>query len=223
LLFNEKIELLREGIRAKINRELGPLTHAKIVSYYDRHRAQFFVGEQRDMGFLRTKRSGAVAARMRRELLSGVSYATLAKRYASEQPSYAKDGLLSGLEAGVFKETSLNDAIFAAKPGVVGGPVRLAPESAPVRYPLISSIEGYYLFTVYKIIPGHYTPLAPLESTFKKDLPILLEKQEVAALMKRLRPKWRAVTDCAPGFVVLKCRQYKPVPGEPEEDAYTLN
>jgi hypothetical protein len=31
------------------------------------------------------------------------------------------------------------------------------------------------------------------------------------------------VTDCAPGFVVLKCREFKPAPGEPAEDPYTLD
>ena len=226
LLFIAKVNLLEEKIRGKLNARIGALTHAELAQYYAEHRAQYYVREQRDMGLVRTKRSAAVAGRMKRELASGVSYAALAKRFAAEQPPYTKDGLLLGLEPHAFKEQSINDAIFSAKQGVLSGPVFLnvGPHFDHRSEQDIQNIRGYYLFTVDKIVPGHETPLSQVEPALKPILPILLEKREVAALVRRVRPKWRAMTDCSPGYVVLKCRQYRPSAAEPDnEDPYTLN
>jgi hypothetical protein len=45
----------------------------------------------------------------------------------------------------------------------------------------------------------------------------------IAAFVSAWRAKWRPRTDCRPGYIVETCRQFKPAPGEPPEDPYSLN
>lgn len=225
LLFHQQERTLEEGIRAKINREIGPATSAMISRYYAENLTQYHVGEQRDLEIVRTKKGKAVAAGLRRELERGVGYSKIAKRLEGEQLPYIHDGVLENLEQNALAETPLNKAIFSARTGVLTGPVHLQayPRFTGANARDIRNVEGYYLFTVTKIVPAHVTPLAQVKSTLLEDVPIFLEKRKVRALVARLRPKWRAMTDCAPGYVVLKCRGYRPVPGEPPEDPYTLD
>jgi hypothetical protein len=56
-----------------------------------------------------------------------------------------------------------------------------------------------------------------------RTLPETLYKEALVRFVKAWRARWRARTVCSPGFVVRNCREFKPVPGEPPEDAYTLN
>ena len=99
----------------------------------------------------------------------------------------------------------------------------LAPHFNGRSDQVVRSIDGYYLFTVTKVSPARELSLAEVKSQLAPILPKLLEKRATAALVAKLRPKWRALTNCTAGFVVLKCRQFRPAPGEPPEDAYTLD
>lgn len=55
--------------------------------------------------------------------------------------------------------------------------------------------------------------------------PEATQQEIMARFIKGWRAKWRAKTNCKPGYVVQKCRQFKPsasVPAE-QEDPYALN
>ncbi len=224
LLFAEREFILGNGIRAAVNARIGPVTPARVVGYYRENLSQFAVAEQRDLGFIRTKSAG-LAGRVERELRSGVSFASVARRFAGEQPVYADDGLLAGLEPHVFAEQALNDAIFGARAHVVSGPVRLdlRPGFDFRSERDIENIDGYYVFEVQSIKPAYVRPFAQVRAMIAKQLPVILEKRAIAKFIASWRRRWAAKTDCSPGFVIRKCRQYKPTPGEIPEDAYTLN
>ncbi len=226
LLFNFKEQMLEEKIRGKLDASVGAITPARVAGYYNANRASFAVIEQRDLELIKTK-SLAEARRAKRELGSGVSFASVYRRLAGEQPAYdtSTHGLITGLKPHVFKEPVLNDAIFAAKAGVVNGPVRLhlAPNFDSRSAQDIQNINGYYVFVVQRIRPAYQKSLAQVKAALTKELPGILGKQALVTYIASWRAKWRAKTDCSPGYVVRKCRQYKPVPGEEPEDGYTLN
>jgi parvulin-like peptidyl-prolyl isomerase len=224
MLFKRKVALAEAAIRARVKAKVGPVTNATLVKYYAENPARFHVNEQRDLGIVRTDKGAAAAARIERELAGGVSYAVMAKRLASEQPVYADDGRLTGIEPHTFAQESVNHAIFSAKPGVVIGPVQvqLQPHSEGHTEEQLRHIDGYYIFTVQKILPAHQVPLAQVKPALLRTLPALLEAHELSPLTARLSSKWRALTDCSHGFVVRKCRQFRPAPGEPPEAPETL-
>jgi foldase protein PrsA len=227
MLFTAKVELLAEKIRRKLKASVPAMTSARIAGYYAAHLSRFAVNEQRDLGFVRTK-SAAGARQIKKELDAGASFASIAKRLASEQPIYTTGGLLHGLEPGVFREKALNDAVFTAKPHVIGGPIRLNLypgfhrrfHSNPAD---INNIDGYYIFEVQSIRRSYHKPLASVEAALKQELPTTLYRQALVAYIKAWRTKWRARTSCAPGYVVRKCREFRPVKSEAPEDPYTMD
>jgi hypothetical protein len=223
LMFNIKEQVLEGALRGKVEASAGPVTPARIARYYQKNKKSYMVAEQRSLGMIHTK-TLAEARRVKRELLSGVSFATISKRLTNYQPYYMRDGLFAGLEPHVFREAPLNDAIFSARPHVISGPVRL--ELGPA-YDLdaphdIEDLDGYYVFEVQSVTPAHQQTLAQVRASIAQMLPVLLQREAVAAFIAGWRRKWRAKTICSPGYVVRKCREFKPTPGE-TEDAYTFN
>jgi foldase protein PrsA len=224
VLFNLKYEVLSEMIRHKITVAVGPITKARVAQYYKENTAQFVLPEQRDLGLIHT-RSKAVAERVRRELAHGVAFATVAKSLAPEQSRYVHEGLVVGLESGVYQQKALNDAIFSAKPHVVSGPVRvnLVHVTKFLAAADIQNIDGYYVFEIEAVRPAKEKPLAQVQAELAQVLPKQLPKQALVKYVKGWRARWLPRTDCQPGYIVRKCRQYKLVATELPEDEYTLN
>jgi foldase protein PrsA len=227
LLFATKVQMLSAKLRQRIYSSLPPVTTATVAGYYAANKAKFTVAEERDLGFLRT-RHAATAPQIKRELESGVSFATIAKRLAHEQPYYTTAGLLKALKPHIIQQRVLNDAIFAARPHAISGPIRLnlypGYQARFHRNPAdINNIDGYYVFEVQAIRPAHTKPLATVEDAIKRELPTVQQRQALSSFIRSWRARWRAKTDCASGYVVHKCRQFKPVRGEPAEDLVTLN
>ncbi len=223
VLFNIKEQMADQVVLGKVkNASVRPITPVMIARYYVQHKAQYAIGEQRDLGLIRTK-TASLAARVKQELRSGASFPTVAKKF-SNQPIYTSSGLLHGLEPHVYAEQAINDAIFSAKPHVLSGPVRLNIDPH-VHYPKprdIREIDGYYIFEVNAIRAPYVQPLAKVKASIAQLLPTLLYKQGVFLFAKKYRAKWIARTNCRPGYVIQKCRQFRPAPGEPPEDPYTI-
>ncbi len=222
LLFGEEYRLLSDKIREKI--EPASVSEAQVARDYSENKRQYFVAEKRDLGLIETK-SAAAARRVKRELESGVAFASIAKRRAGEQPPYTRGGLLLGLEPHAFAERSLNGAIFRAGPHVVEGPVRVLEPAGWKGRSLqdIHAIDGYYVFRVQSVSRAYQQPLVRVRATIAQLLLLAMDRRAIAAYIKPWRERWLAKTDCSPGFVIRKCRQYQPLAGEEPEDAYTLD
>lgn len=211
MLFSLQAQLAWNNIRSKLKASTGPVTAARIASYYAENKSRLMVEEQRDLWLVRTKRSAALARQIKQELQSGVSFASIAKRYAAEQPPYMREAFLSGLTPHVFAEPTLNDAIFSARRGVVTGPVRLELEPTFDHRSArdIRNIDGYYIFEVNKITPGYLPTLAQVKAKLAEELPRALQQSAVAAFKGSWIARWRAKTDCLPGLAVRECQQVR--------------
>ncbi len=224
LLFNIKGQLAYRAIFDQVRASVGRVNTAFAANYYASHRKQFAVSERRNLGLIHTV-TARDALHAKKELESGASFASVVKRYKTHQPVFSKEGLLSGLEPHTYSEKALNDAFFTAPLNRVSGPIRIDREhGVHFRNPNdIRNIDGYYVFKITKISRQYQKPFSQVKAELMRELPETLYKQAVRAFAGKYRTKWIARTDCRPGYVVRKCRQFKLAPGEPAEDPYTLN
>ncbi len=197
LLLLTRANLIELKIRAKIQKSVGPVTHARVAAYYNANRGSYSVPEKRDLKIVRALTKSA-ALKARREIVSGKSFAEVVKRGNVPQPIYSSAGLVIGLAPGVYSEPPLNDAIFAAKPDVLSGPVGIS--------------LGYYVFEVTRIHKAHQTPLSQVAAGISQQLPALLQSSALYSFLTRWKARWTARTTCQPGYVIWKCREFKGSP-----------
>lgn len=199
------LQQISNRIAARVKGEIPRLTPALIARYYAQHKRSYALPEQRDLYILRTV-SEASAKKARQEIEAGKSFASLANASALPQPVHTENGFLKGLTPGYFSEPVLSDAIFKAPLHVLSGPVKIS--------------LGYYDFEVTKITPPHQKTLAEVRGSLQKQLPEQLRQETLAKAAGAFKAKWRARTDCRPGFVVSGCKQFK---GQGSaEDQYTF-
>jgi PPIC-type PPIASE domain len=226
VLYTVKIQKLTAKLRSR-GEAIPPLSTTTVAGYYASHLSDYVVPEERDIGIVRG-RSLKTAMLAKAELEHGASFERAAATIG-HQPLYlaAGRGLMKGLKRHVLKEPVLDSAIFKARPHVVSGPVRIN------RFPGyhyrfhqnpndINNIDGYYVFAVEAVRPAKTTPLEQVKAQLERELPTLLKKQALARSIRSWRARLRLETDCLPGFVVRKCRQYHPISGEEPEDPYTI-
>jgi parvulin-like peptidyl-prolyl isomerase len=206
LLSAIRLELASEKIRGLVKRRAGRVTRARVVDYFNTHRSRYTVPERRDIEAIATATKPEIE-KVEREIRSGASFAGLAKRLSIDRPSNERGGVTLGVAPGQEQKT-YDKAIFGAKAHVLTGPVYVE--------------RRYYVFEVTRIIPGHQQPLGEVASSITQQLPAELQQQALARFIETWRKKWTAKTDCSPGYVVLKCRQYRVSGATPAQDPYAL-
>lgn len=189
-----KVQLLGEGIRHMLARKTEHVTRAQVVAYYNKHKRLFGVPQRRDLEIARAG-SEAEAQKVKSEIASGKTFASVVSKLPLHQPIFSREGLVSGYKPGLYRQSPLDHAIFAAKPNVLSGPVRIS--------------LGYYVFEVKRILPAVQKRIAQVQAAIKQQLPGTLYKQALVAFVKTWRMRWTARTDCRAGYVVPKCRQFK--------------
>ena len=169
------------------------LTQAAIARYYHEHEKSFSTPEERDIRAVRTWTHPAIAKAMA-EVRSGKSIAGVAERVSIDQPSNKEGGLIANIARGQ-EENGLDQAIFAARPHVLTGPLHLR--------------KRYYAFEVVKITPERKTPFKEIEAKVRETLSKELFNRETASFIKAFREKWLARTSCKPGYVISHCREWR--------------
>ncbi len=181
LAFELEQRRVREAERA-IDR--GEVSH-----YYSDHKRDFVVPETRDLEVLGSYHEAAVI-KAKREIQAGANFVTVAKRMSID--GEAPEGLQLGLKRGQ-EEKEYERNVFAAKPGVLTGPLK---------------VSFYYLFQVLKIRPSRLPTLAQSEASIRRLLVARRRPQLSAQWLHAIERTWTARTDCRPAYVVPKCRQY---------------
>ena len=194
---------LTDGIFARIHARYRPASDTEIAQYYEKHKQQFETPPGRDVHIVRTT-TRVAALRAKKELEAGTSFASVAKRLSAiAQPVRSKNGLTSHLLPHFYSEPPLNDAIFAAKPGVISGPVFVSKPKVLASEPG----SGYYVFEVIRTTPGHQTSLDQARAEIAPALTKHNQEKTLAGSIAAIRVRWKKRTDCAPGYVVPTCRQ----------------
>jgi len=188
-----RTELAETMIRRSLARADHTVTNAQVAAYYRTHRSRFLVREKRyiDIENLKTR---AQALQIRHEVELGESAPftrgvlhEVIERLPSVKYDRGEDGIRS--------------AILQARLNTITGPL---PNGE------------YGLFEVKRIVAAHYEPLAQVRGTIEQQLAGEQRRLALSRFLAAWRKHWRAVTDCHPGYVVQRCRQYKG-PLAPEE------
>jgi foldase protein PrsA len=204
-LLRTRVEQLGEGIRRVFMGKTEHISREQVANYYNDHRQLFGIPKGRVLEIVLAANE-AQAREAEREIASGRSFASVAKRLSLAQPIYSIKGLVSRYEPKLYHEPVLNNAIFAARPNVL-------------------SRSGNFVFEVRRTLPGIQYPLAQVKATIRKTLSRELFKKAFSAWVAEWRARWRARTVCRAGYVVQKCSEFKASSATPveTEDSYTLN
>ena len=184
-------ELLTERVQQRVDAGKGTVTSAEVRSYYEKHKAQFGPTTAANIRVILTHgRREAQAAK--HELHAGAPFALVANRRSISQTRRA-GGVFDGLEPGQAPE-ALERAVFSARPGVLGGPIK--------------SFLGWWLYEVISVSRHGAQTLAQATPAITEHLhderASALNRAYAASLVKR----WTARTECRPAFVVEHCKEY---------------
>jgi foldase protein PrsA len=193
LLLRVKLNLLSSKIQQKIVKEKSKVSQAEIAKYYKENPKRFGVAEKRNLLIILTK-TEAQAKKAKQEIESGKSFESIAKKVSIEPTSKANGGKLPGVIKGQ-EAKALDTAVFAAKKGVLSGPVKTP--------------FGYYIFEVQSITPGSQQTLKQAEPSIKSQLTATAQQSALSKFIKEFKKKWMGKTECRAGYVVADCKSYK--------------
>jgi len=190
LLLRQRIQLLQQKIVAKVTKGTTTVSNAQIAAYYDKNKSRFAQPERRDLRIVLTK-TKAKADEALKDIQSGQSFATVAKKLSIDQASKSQGGKLLGVAKGQ-QEKAFDTAVFAAPKGKLEGPVKTQ--------------FGYYVFQVQKITPASQQSLKQATPTIKQVLSAQNRQQAIDKFAKNWQNKWKAQTDCRKGYVIASCK-----------------
>ncbi|HEY2397817.1 MAG TPA: peptidyl-prolyl cis-trans isomerase [Solirubrobacteraceae bacterium] len=193
LLLRVKLNLLSSKIQEKIAKQKHAVTKAEVEKFYNENKQRYGTPEKRNVEIILTK-TEAAAKKAKQEVESGKSLSSVAKQVSIDPTSKANGGLLTEVVKGQ-QEKSLDAAIFAAQPNVLGGPLKTA--------------FGYYVYRVKSASPGTQQSLAQAEAAIKSQLTATQSQTALTKFVKDFRTKWKGKTECRSGYVVKDCQQFK--------------
>ncbi len=194
LLLRVKLDMLSQKIQQKITKNAGKKPSQKeITAYYEQHKSQFGQPERRNILIILTK-TQAQAEAAKKEVQSGKSFASVAKKVSIDPVSKASGGSLPGVVKGQ-EQKALDEAVFSAKLNVLSGPIKTP--------------FGYYVFEVKKTLPASQQTLAQVQSTIQQQLMAQNQQKALSEFVKNFRKKWTERTECRTGYVVQDCKSYK--------------
>jgi parvulin-like peptidyl-prolyl isomerase len=177
-------ELAAEKIRHLLSDREPKVTEGEISAYYRQHLRRFHLPERRDFDLVEFLPSAASARQVIREVRQGKSIATMSLHESLSRTSPSIQGV----------RRPLYEAIFAARQNVLIGPVRVK--------------RSYFVFELTQIVPATLESLAQVRGSIEKKLSAAQQRQTLTKFIEAWRRKWIAETDCHPGYVVQKCKQY---------------
>ena len=193
LLLRIKQSMLEKKIQEKITKAHKNVSEAEVAKYYNEHKSTYGQPEKRNLRIVLTK-TEAAAKQAKSEIESGKSFASVAKSKSIDPTSKDSGGELPGVVKGE-EQKALSEAVFAAKQGVLSGPVKTP--------------FGYYIFEVKSTSPATQQTLAQVKATIKQQLQSTGQQTSLSKFVKEFQKKWKAKTECRSGYVVEDCKEYK--------------
>src|SRR4051794_3822283 len=189
IMLRVKLDVLSNKIREKVTKGKDKVTDAEITKYYNANKARFAQPERRDLLVVLTK-TEEQANKAKAALEDGQSWASVAKKYSIDQASKAQGGKLAAVAKGQ-QEKALDTAVFAAKKGVVVGPVKTQ--------------FGYYVFKVTKVTAASQQTQDQAKTTIKQLLASQKQQKALDKFVKDFQKKWKKKTECSQQYRTQDC------------------
>jgi foldase protein PrsA len=188
--FQVRFDTVYTKLREKAVKNAAKVTDKAVATFYEKNKTRFATPATRDLRVILTK-TAARANEAKKALDSGQGWSTVAKKYSIDQASKNQGGSLLGIAKGT-QEKSFDDAIFAAKQGVLTGPVKTQ--------------FGYYVFEVQKIVAAKQQSLQEATPAIKQQLDSQNKQKADDEFNVALRKKWKERTNCADDYVMTQCK-----------------
>lgn len=185
-------ELASAKLRRLAIEGVPPVTEAQVADYYSQHKQSYVVPERREARFINRK-SKAAAEKVKREVEAGKSLTPPERRRVGE--------VFEGATVPPSPGNEYEKAIDASPPHKVSGP-----------YPIG---KDFWLYEVVKIIPARRKTRSEAAGSIRRRLSSARRRETLTAFVRASTSRWTAKTDCKPGYVVSRCRQYA---GPPTHD-----
>jgi foldase protein PrsA len=201
---NERIELqiLSTKIQEKITKEAPPVSEAELKAYYEAEKAtQYTKKPTRDVRVIvnENKKEVEAAQKALEADNSEASWKKVTKKYS---PTTASQGGLQKEISEEFLTEPLKKDIFSAATGELVGPVKQE--------------KNYLLLEVVKLHPEKVQPFSEVKTTISTTLGQENEQKYFSEWVTGFQSKWSSRTQCASGFLIEQCGNYKgtghPVP-----------
>jgi PPIC-type PPIASE domain len=190
-----RAELSALRIRKTLSERTPTPSPAEVAMYYRQHRQRFERRELRYVDLAENFENVGAARKVMAEFRSGArDISTDSLHEILERTD--QEGAYGGA-----KKAAL-EALFAAKPHVLSGPILLN--------------TAYSVFEVTRTVPPTRLSLASVRQSIAAQLIREQRQRALAQFVASMRARWTAKTDCATGYVVPRCRQYRGG-GAPEE------
>lgn len=182
-----EFEATAQVASSRIRAMLAPaITPTEIANYYHEHRSEF-VNVERRYFYIDNLASEQEAQAAKRQAESGRTFASMA---LSEELTRNQD-----LKPQLGRE-AIDHAIFAAGLHRLTGPV------------LLADVKDHSLFELTRIVPASYRPLAEVRGAIAAQLAAQQRQRAEAKFVSAWRARWIDRTDCIPGYIAERCRQY---------------
>jgi foldase protein PrsA len=183
--FEAKAELSALKLRRVLRQGEPNVTQMQVIDYYRRHIGSFERQELRYVDLAENFASAAAASKVKERVEAGTDLGGIALHQILERYN------LTGREK---QRRAAEEAIFAAKPHVLSGPIKLN--------------NTYTIFEVTRVVAPKRKPLARVKHSIQRQLEREQQRRNLTRFIRAWRAKWIARTDCARGYVVEQCRQY---------------
>jgi foldase protein PrsA len=171
-----------EQLRALATQGVRSPSPSQVLAYYKQHIQHFETTELRDVDLAEKLRSRAAAMKLVAEVQHGRSIKAISLHESIQKPSPGDESIITR-------------TIFSARTNVVASPI-------PVG-------DGYYVIVVTRIVPPVRTPLARVRRSIERQLQDEMTRVALSSFISAWRSRWTARTDCSPGYVMQKCKQYR--------------
>jgi DNA primase len=188
LIFNERVNMLWSKLVANAEKTVSTTPSESNISLYGQQHVPEL--ERRNV-LLAASRTPRKAKKAKAEIQAGASFASVAERtpvgraWGSSKFYVLRSELLTE-EAG--------RTLFGAKPNVLSGPTKIAPET-------------YLVYEVKNAIPASQQPAAQLRSTIVKLITASQQQKAVAEFIHNFHQKWMALTECHAEYLVAQCKR----------------
>ena len=206
VLLRVRYDLLSSRIREQVTKGEDRVTEAQIADYYEGSKARFVQPDRRDLLVVMTK-TRAEANEAKAALASGRSWKSVATEHSIDAASKARGGEMSDVSKGQ-QDKALDEAIFSATKGEIGGPVKTR--------------LGYYVFTVTEIERASRQTFEQAKPMIKQLLVAERQQKALEDFTESFRDKWREQTECREGFLTADCNngpEPTATPAQPTTDA----
>lgn len=196
-----RTEVLSNKIRDAVIKNSQNVSDDEAREYYTKNGEQFGTPEKRTFNMILVdSKDKAKAEQAKSALEGGASWKDIARQYSTDSATKNSAGLVKDSIKGQ-QDPALDKAVFAAKQGVVIGPIK--------------GSFGWYVIKVDKVTKGSTPEFDKVKPQIVQQVKAQKQQTALTDFVKSFQEKWKKRTNCAKYYVIDLCRNAPKQPTQP--------